>query len=219
MKLKDNLPSSSVRTPCPTSRFFKLPPEIRNKVYRLILCGNDIHVDSIHREGAGPEFWHRICAAPLRDHDLAKEVSDEIRAGRCNGGLFPVRWSSSYVVRHCHCLDILRDGGYLTLDILLVCKQIYSEAALAPYWGNNFLFGDPEGMGAFLKVLNGRQAAAIEHIVLAHPGLEYNPCLASTVQCRLKRLKTLVCFRNIFCDERGEILFGLETGTREARSL
>ena len=74
-------------------------------------------------------------------------------------------------------------------------------------------------MRTFLKVLNGRQAAAIEHIVLAHPGLEYNACLASTVQCRLKSLKTLVCFRNIFCNERGEALFGLETRTREARSL
>ena len=219
MTFEDNLPSSSVRTRCSTSRFLKLPPEIRNKVYRLILCGNDIHVDSVHRKGAGPEVWHRVCAASLRDHDLANEVTDEIRARRLSGGLFPVLWSPNYVVRHCHCLDIWRDRGYLSLDVLLVCKQIYYEAALAPYWGNSFLFGEPEGMRTFLKVLNGRQAAAIEHIVLAHPGLEYNACLASTVQCRLKGLKTLVCFRNIFCDERGEILFGLETRTREARSL
>lgn len=47
--------------------------------------------------------------------------------------------------------------------ILLVWKQIYSEAALAPFLGNNFLFGDPNGMKT------SRRAAAIQHVVLAHP--------------------------------------------------
>ena len=219
MAFEDSLLSSSERTPCSTSSFLKLPPEIRNEVYRLILCGNDIHVDSIDREGAGPEFWHRICTAPVRDHDVAKQVKDKARAQRCSGRLSSVLSSPRYIVRHCRCLDISRGGECLTLDILLVCKQIYSEAALAPYWGNKFLFGDPRGMKTFLEVLNCRQAAAIEHIVLAHPGFEYDSRLARTFQCRLKSLRTLVCFRHVFRNERGEISFDLETRAREARSL
>lgn len=74
-------------------------------------------------------------------------------------------------------------------------------------------------MKTFLAVLSNRRAAAIQHIVLAHPGQEFDVRPARTVQCRLKGLKTLVFFGHISLDEHGAISIGPGTQKREACSL
>jgi len=53
-----------------------------------------------------------------------------------------------------------------TFNILLVCRQIYTEAALVPFKTNTFAFVGPVPLETFLLRLNARQRMALTNILL-----------------------------------------------------
>lgn len=76
----------------------------------------------------------------------------------------------------------------LDLSLLLVCRQIYKDAALLPYSGNTFGFMVPLDLNVFLEeVLQSHQRNAIQRIQ-AFFGAMSKPTLPGRIPSGLQRL-------------------------------
>lgn len=76
----------------------------------------------------------------------------------------------------------------LDLRLLLVCRQIYKDAALLPYTGNTFSFQVPMDMNIFLdEFLKSHQREAIQRIFV-YIGALTRPTLPAKVPAGLQSL-------------------------------
>lgn len=123
---------TSMNTNATQSPLLRLSAELRNRVYKLVLGGHDIHIGY---DRAGKELAHSICVAPHRNDSTGDDTSD----------------NPTYKNANCHgrCL-VFANGACksnrkvpVELSLLRVCKQIHEEAALLPFMLNTFLFERP----------------------------------------------------------------------------
>lgn len=141
-----------------TSPFLRLPAELRSKIYSALLGGNVIHIGGTgHQpfaEGHLPNGRCCSCTAALSDGDCFAKYT--LQQKPLKGALPPDRFSRRH--RDCHRYPV---SHRLRLDILLVCRQIYQEAASLVFEENTFTLCRPYSVGPFLTRLNSAQLKAI----------------------------------------------------------
>ena len=126
-----------------TSPFLRLPPEIRVRIYSLVLDLEFLWITyGINRycsEGFTREQIERYHAAGKTRRTRGQPKHDGITYHKW--GKFSVNRSPQW---EAHLpLDIILEYK-LHVDILRVCRQIYTETALLPYQLNKFIFSDED---------------------------------------------------------------------------
>lgn len=136
-----------------TFPFLNLPPELRNAIYTLVLGGHTIHIGKTALHGSRTK--KSLCA-------LSQPTSK-----KCPLALWPhvLEPSRSYTTRHAGCNKPIKSG--LGLALLLVCKEIYSEAKNVPFAENAFAFPAYPQLSAFLARVGAQRARRIESILIA----------------------------------------------------
>jgi len=130
------------------SPFLKLPPEIRNQIFQLVLGGNLIHI-------FGEGCLHLVC--PHKDSE-DEACEQYLRTSK----------DEDYITRHRFCLSSKFDQApLLSLSLLYACKQTYFEARCLPYSLNTFFFHDSKSLQGFVSSLHAKQLHAISSVHLS----------------------------------------------------
>ncbi|KAF2166518.1 hypothetical protein M409DRAFT_23156 [Zasmidium cellare ATCC 36951] len=141
-----------------TPPFLKLPPELRNRTYELVLGGNMIHIMKTM-----PYMPSRlralVCTAkkPLTTIKADQEEEDSV-----------CRMTTRYSMRADHhpCRDFY-PKTCLPLGLLGVCRQIQAEAALIPFSSNTFdIETYAKGIQNFAAHLTDAQLGAIQSLTV-----------------------------------------------------
>ncbi|KAK5741473.1 hypothetical protein LTR17_003908 [Elasticomyces elasticus] len=180
-----------------SSPLLRLPPELRNQIWCLVLGGNSIHVCTY----GGKMLDHSICQNPGDELDTALVVTQHLRQDQktgCYDGHGDQYEYVGYSRRHTGCsIYPWREHETsvpLSLAIIKSCRQIYQEAALLPYQLNRFACIGLEDLADFLKILVLEQARAIETITV-HVRQPYaTATFKNLIGRKLKGLRTLTCF-------------------------
>ena len=154
-----------------SSSFLRLPAELRNSIYELVLCNKTIHVQGAFLSNR--RFHHATCTAKWEaDYALSKQ----------NGDHKTTQHTEAINIVGCDYFDDRTmgdmpdssdqdEGGYwnpgherLDLSILYVSKQTYNEARLLPYSGNIFNFDASMDAKYFILLLTENQKASITAI-------------------------------------------------------
>jgi hypothetical protein len=136
-----------------SSTLFSLPAQLRNIIWKLVLGGKTIHIN------ARPKNLRvRTCSATEDDKQAVDEFIDVRRH----------KLPHHYQVRHAQCWSRNNRccGLRASLTILLVCRQLYIEAALLPFSANDFAFdgSNSHGHDVFLDRLKPLQRGAIRRV-------------------------------------------------------
>lgn len=147
------------------SPLLRLPPELRNRIWCMVLGGKTIHVNYM------PSYWSITDGTPRAVHSICQTSTDDhVFAADIKALEFEEEFTFvHYEDRHQKCQlwgPCTRPLDDLHLGVLQVCRQIHQEAALLPYQDNTFSTWDPDSLTMFLKVLLPAQARAIRSIVL-----------------------------------------------------
>ncbi|KAK5128789.1 hypothetical protein LTR85_000122 [Meristemomyces frigidus] len=157
-----------------SSPLLRLPPEIRNCIWSLVLACKTIHM----RGGTPLPFRCHVCVSDTTEYEDATALKAETALT-----------GSSHATRHWDCH---RAHGF-PLGVLQVCREIHQEAALLPYHANTFVFATLRTLMSFLKKLIPAQARAVRRIALVNP-CDALPGLAELVRNKLTGLERLTCF-------------------------
>lgn len=179
------------------STLLRLPPEVRNHIWRSMLGGKTIHITAgLNWQDNVSEIRHTICNNVIGDKDdaLACKAKNQVEP------------QSSYSQRHLLCGPLAIPGDeQLPISILQTCRQIHQEAALLPFTDNTLSFRSGQALEAYVKSILLFQARAIRSITFA-PKLYASGrgndlfttyvsyTSASTLDMKLKSLKELVVF-------------------------
>lgn len=123
--------------------FLLLPAELRNRIYRLVLSNNTIHVEGTRANIENKyQLVFKSCKATTIDYSPLDNLSaapdrqitptsaDYTKWAPCDSDLFDI--GEAFCPHD--------SGVNLDVQLLRVCRQIHSEAALIPYAENRFLF-------------------------------------------------------------------------------
>ncbi|KAF7189140.1 hypothetical protein HII31_09562 [Pseudocercospora fuligena] len=177
------------------SRLFSIPPELRNRIYRLVVAGKEIHVFGYNprniseaRLNVKRKFFRSICQ---RD-------TTELEDARAYKACQEAKNQETFTQRHSKCQ--LSGGGSkptsdFSLDFLRVCRQIHQEAALMPFQDNTFIFDDIIDLEGFVEFQIPAQVAAIQHISLDCRSFESDEAFEKRLQKKLGKLKNFIVFR------------------------
>ena len=122
--LTSSLIKSSMERNHAVSPFLRLPPEIRVRIYGLVLGGNVIWIEHIR-----PEVRYKPPPAKTKQTDRGSPTNYHQGEGF---RIFTAReLPDDKEVDFAECVDMLH-----------VCRQVYMEAALLPFALNKFLFED-----------------------------------------------------------------------------
>ncbi|KAK0333755.1 hypothetical protein LTR91_020205 [Friedmanniomyces endolithicus] len=174
------------------SPLLKLPPEIRNRIWHLVLGGRTIHISSSSVMGRRRRFYS-VCQVPGSDDESAKKIKQHnALSGDAEG-------FESHRRRHdaCQISQSTATTDYASqssLNVLRTCRQAHEEGALLPFKLNDFDFHSFAHLVPFLQGLFQAQAHAIEMITLACFAPHTTLTLARLVKTRLKGLRQLRCF-------------------------
>lgn len=151
-QLHGNDPESTAAFP-----FLRLPAELRDRTYEILLGGLTIHVGE--PGGNGPNSSDRegifICQATITNGESFAESS--VASAHSEE-------ADTLEERHENCLHSL--GRVVALDVLRVCKQIHREATQVIYHANTFTFSQPRSLQLFLSSLTPVHQRAISSILL-----------------------------------------------------
>ncbi|TKA52550.1 hypothetical protein B0A55_12778, partial [Friedmanniomyces simplex] len=172
------------------SPLLKLPPEIRNRIWHLVLGGRTLHTYTHLRRGVR-HVGHSICRVPDDDEAIAKRI---VRHNELSG---EAEGFQLYHQRHSTCLlsehSTIRPAP-LSLNILRSCRQVHEEGALLPFKLNEFVCVKLNDLAPFLQSIFQAQAHAIETITLACSCIYATVTLAKLLKTKLKGLRELKCF-------------------------
>ena len=169
------------------SPLLSLPPELRNRVYRLVLGGRAIHLEM--KKG---RICHAICQCSVTEEELTK--SDRSAPQPAFGALYDSRHEQCGFSFSNELLNAVRH--HLSLTLLLTCRQIHEEAALIPFANNTFEL--PYGAAQCLSALLTAQAQAIQSVVLVFDhGDTAKATNAMILERKLRGLKRLFGIREM----------------------
>lgn len=139
-----------------------LPPELRNKIYGLVLGGKTIHIYDTKEGG----FRSTYCCSKIDDEQYGKHA-----------GASPDRTEDLYQTTHSKkcCID-LKDfcrrspDSRISLGFLATCSKVYNEAALIPFADNTFSFNCDRDLSTFVASLIPAQHQTIRAICLPDAG-------------------------------------------------
>lgn len=138
-----------------SSPLLRLILELRNRVYKHVLRGHDIHISF---QDGGQSVVHSICLAPQPDVAM-DDGAHHTRIGRRH-------------IAHDGCLTGIFDSVFenlqvpLDVSLLQTCKQIHQEAALLPFLLNNFIFERLDHVAKFADKLLAPQRPAVTTMTL-----------------------------------------------------
>ncbi|KAK5715760.1 hypothetical protein LTR17_016670 [Elasticomyces elasticus] len=174
------------------SPLLRLAPEIRNRIFSILLGEKTIHVSS-HTTKGSPVVVHSICKIPGHSGQMANTIK------RHNALSGAAESFEKYETSHYDCLSFHAPRVPLetmagVLPVLQVCRQIHQEAALLPYQLNNFMCAGTEWLGPFLQTLVPAQAYAIENLTFSNISTHNTLTFQRLVKAKLRGLKHLTCF-------------------------
>ena len=141
------------------SPFLRLPPDVRNRIYYFTFGNRTIHVRSI------PDSNAMIYFGACRIDEECESV--HVRSWSLFIPNSDCHWHSVYAKRHSDCTSrFTRSMLGPRWWLLLVCRQIYQEAALIPFTSNTYTFEGIACLKRFVQVLMPCQARALTRIVL-----------------------------------------------------
>ena len=116
-----------------SSPFFRLPPELRLRIYELVLGGQTLHIimKSQYREGR-----HRR----VPSHHLCSERESEENAQTAFDSSDAAWNAPATLHRHVRCYNGFQGDVMLEKSLLQSCRQIYNEANIVRYYSNTFSF-------------------------------------------------------------------------------
>jgi hypothetical protein len=130
-----------------SSPLLRLPQEIKNQIYCLVLGGNFLHISLDRRSKA----CSQICKAAISEEEAETYFQ--------NGLPIYSVWNIDYGVnRHDTCYE---QPGF-KINLLLICHQVHIEARYIVYSANTFSFERPHLLRIFLRLL---QNANPEHLL------------------------------------------------------
>jgi len=161
---------ASASTNFTESLFFRLPPELRNRIYTLLFGNRTIHIreKQLGDPADVPNVELSFCTV---QHDQV-EVEIYTLEGHKYKPLKSYDGLHHAYVDHPWSWPPPDPRLFRTLQFLGVCRQIYQEAALIPFATNTFCFHDIGSMRRFTKSLMPRHARAITSVILAISGYE-----------------------------------------------
>lgn len=184
------------------SPLLRLPPEIRNHIYALVLGGKQIHVAPYYTRMGGfrdpkalvgenkNQLWLTICQSTQTQEEMARSNSGIIKREPirvCNHIGCP-SCADEYVDR---CSD--KEPISLDLSLLAVSRQIHQEASVVPFTENTFISAHPGWLACFVGMLMLPQRQAIRSISLQiWDGLRGRPHKADRA-----RIMQLSCLRSV----------------------
>ncbi|KAK4635918.1 hypothetical protein CLAFUW4_00295 [Fulvia fulva] len=159
-----------------SSRLLRLPPEVRNRIFRYAFSAALVHVwmtdDEEGTTGKKPKLCRSICLADTDDEAEALAIREKKTNGHEN-----------WLDRHTKCTHgsastyrVFDNERYESfsrasssnlvspLDQLRTCRQIHSETALLFYQENTFQFCYNVDLQRFLEYLVPAQLRAIQNI-------------------------------------------------------
>ena len=186
------------------SPLLTLPPELRSRIWSIALTGFTLHVGSVDREKHHACKKYRVHAC-TRDQGNVEEALEISKSAGSAG-------HTHYISRHHGCFSNATSGSKPIFALLSTCRQVYSEAALLPFSGNWFTFGNedinrasksrrPLAAELFLDYLKLRQAHAITRTIVHLPIDHY--CQRNSVEsisARISSLKYFICYVELDSD-------------------
>ncbi|KAK3654469.1 hypothetical protein LTR56_004099 [Elasticomyces elasticus] len=181
------------------SPLLRLPPEVRNRIWRYLMCGNTIHVEPGDLVPVGTKL------VPSWKLDPRKLP---FRAGLCRSttstsehvALIKAYQTSEprdcQRITHPDCLD--DDSRTLEtelgLSILKTCRQAHQEAALLPFASNHFYFSCGAAVINFVRYILLHQARTIRSmsLVIGHR-FDYLHAARHLLKSKLRGLQHLSC--------------------------
>ncbi|KAM0798064.1 hypothetical protein BDR22DRAFT_974751 [Usnea florida] len=114
-----------------SSPFFRLPPELRLRIYELVLGGQTIHIRENYARGPRERrvLSHHLCYEQASEEEVQMAFDSSDAA-----------WNAPATFdRHQKCYYMSRPGT-LESSLLQSCRQIYNEANIVRYYSNTFSF-------------------------------------------------------------------------------
>lgn len=183
------------------SPLLNLPPEVRSRIWRAVLCPGTIHIRIIEEK-----IDAAVCKEPLgpaAQIALGRRTRMAMYAGHkgARGGVLHIQCGA-----YRQTVSDLPAPNRLDLNLLITCRQIHAEACLLPFSDNAFAihegtvrnaFGPLQG---FLKLLVREQAEAIKslYLYLFDPMAEVEKGRRTFIRERLAGLERLWC--QVVCD-------------------
>ena len=154
--------------------FLRLPQELKNRIYELVLGEQLLHVkrdwttSTTKKFIKEQRFTNQICSSQISE----KGALDCFKTQK-GSNLFV----DGIELRHSNCYPSKdKSSSYspdrMNINLLHTCRQIYNEARFIPYSTNTFSFDTPRNLRAFIHLLtqkgaNLNQAIRILHINVA----------------------------------------------------
>lgn len=194
-----------------TSPLLKLPGEIREKIFSLVVGHQLIHLLYFPTL---EKFRHTICTAAASED----EAYEEFMNGHTPSGGSAVFHSVTFKKRHVYCKSWVNENEHflhadyrslsrlmtmeerrkptLNLSILGACRQMYEEANVLLWTTNTFSFEDPPTLRVFIDGLHSTQRNKLSRIHIDFEGLsfsafEWEQALRPSFLSKLKGLRTL----------------------------
>ncbi|KAF2768554.1 hypothetical protein EJ03DRAFT_352091 [Teratosphaeria nubilosa] len=182
------------------SPLLRLPPELRNRIWVMVLGGRVLHMFDRSRK---PRVI--ICNHSLGDKADAQRIKAIQRANCEVSSEDIVTYEGEYKQRHgllkktCTAID-----DALSLQLLQTSRSIHQEAALIPYKHNVFSFQSVFNLSNFLKEIVLAQSSAIENITMVDTVGRMLPSktVAKLLETKLRGLKHMTWFLHLYDSQR-----------------
>lgn len=139
------------------SPLFRLPLELRQKIYSYVFGFSNIHIRSAK---GGHVLRHIRCKCADGCPGTAHTFE--------HGGAWKRTWT-------CDASKYDIDGDRVPPGLLRVCRKVYTEAVEILYLENTFCFKDVGVLGQFAARVLPQRIAVVPHMRLDVPGLEQPP--------------------------------------------
>lgn len=188
------------------SPLFGLPAEILNRIYRLVMGHNTVHVwapdtERFDKLQGYRQLYRSIC---VRKDTMVDEAEDMKQSDN-------KKLQRGYTVRHDRCQntelcpsprkeyedkEVGGVTGAMNLQLLAFCRKIHKDAALIPYRDNTFSFNWITDLEALAKQLIPCQLRTVQHLSFTYY-LHRAPSSVTfekMLQKKLHGLGSLICF-------------------------
>ena len=185
----------SIKVNAAQSPLLRLPGEIRDRIFRLVLGEKTVHIYQIfdgvfkvRRWSSNGRIYHRVCVASQSEDELYENFS-KCKSEKSTVDCAATR-TSPFQQRHDNCYSVALQ---LDLNLLSSCRQIYEEANFLLWTTNTFAFARPWALRSFVDRLNFAQRKKLcsIHIDKSWASAEMDPWSPIVTTTFMKKLGNL----------------------------